>query len=326
MPRAPPGARHRRPDRDQPSGVLRGPHLVASLATAMVYGFGGIHGGRRECSRSAPSALTRAARAPLRPAHGDLQRPRRHHDRARVLRAGLRGPRPPAARRRGGRTPSPAAGGPGRGGTARCVLPLPVRRRGVPRLPGGPPPSGDRLGGGGGAAARHRPHRRAGAARRPGRPERCRQDDPHRAGRAALRPDAGLGPDQRRGPARRHTGLAQRPRSGWSPRRRTSSTTPSAPTSRTPPGGHRRADVGALEAAQVRPGGVAALRARHRRRRPGHRLSGGEKQRLAIARLLLKEPRPSSSSTRRPRTWTPRARRSSSGHSPPRCATVGPRS
>ncbi len=56
----------------------------------------------------------------------------------------------------------------------------------------------------------------------------------------------------------------------------------------------------------------------------GHRLSGGEKQRLAIARLLLKAPT-SSCSTRRPRTSTPSPRSPSSGRWTP-LSRAAPRS
>jgi ATP-binding cassette subfamily B protein len=79
----------------------------------------------------------RPARAPLRSADLLVQRPRGRHDRARVLLAGLRGPRPPAVRDREGGCGRPS----GRGG----------RPRGGPRrvpLPGGgrdlPPVAGDR--------------------------------------------------------------------------------------------------------------------------------------------------------------------------------------
>jgi ATP-binding cassette subfamily B protein len=92
-------------------------------------------------------------------------------------------------------------------------------------------------------------------------------------------------------------------RSASSPRTRTCSTTRSGQ-----PAYAARRRRGADRARSAPPGRslVASLPERpgHRGRRPRHRLSGGEKQRLAIARLLLKAPGVSSS-TRRPPTSTP---------------------
>ena len=77
--------------------------LVASLATALVYGVGGVpdHPGRPD--RRDPGCPGRSPGAPLRPADRAVQRAGRRHDRAGVLRAGLRGPRPAADDRREGR-------------------------------------------------------------------------------------------------------------------------------------------------------------------------------------------------------------------------------
>ena len=88
--------------------------LTAALATAVVYGWGGVqavdgalpvgHGGR-------------AGRLPhpaLRPADRPVQRPDRRDDRAGLLRPGLRGARPPADDRRQARTPGRCRRGPAR--------------------------------------------------------------------------------------------------------------------------------------------------------------------------------------------------------------------
>ena len=79
--------------------------LVAALATALIYGFGGVmavNGTLTVGTLLAPAAARPALRAP------DLavQRPGRHHDGAHLVRARLRGARPQAARRRApGRRP-----------------------------------------------------------------------------------------------------------------------------------------------------------------------------------------------------------------------------
>ena len=151
--------------------------LVASLATAMVYGVGGAHGRRRHPDRRHPARPHGAARPALRPAHRDLQRPGRHHDRARVVRAGLRGARPPAARRRGARRAAGAR-------RARCAsrsttssFSLPLGRRGLAGL-----------------AREHRDRRPTG--QRPGAARRV----VHRRARAPSSPSS-----DRAGPARRRS-------------------------------------------------------------------------------------------------------------------------
>ena len=84
-------------------------------------------------------------------------------------------------------------------------------------------------------------------------------------------------------------------RSAWSPRTPTCSTTPSRANLRyAQPGRHRRRDRGDALAGRADPAtlvdalpdGLDTVVGER-----GYRLSGGEKQRLAIARLLLKAPR-----------------------------------
>ena len=83
------------------------------------------------------------------------------------------------------------------------------------------------------------------------------------------------------------------PPSAWCPRTRTCSTTPCSPTCATPAPRPRMAEVvDACRAAQIHeviaalPDGYDTVVGER-----GYRLSGGEKQRLAIARMLLKDPR-----------------------------------
>ena len=86
--------------------------LVASLATAMVYGFGGLMAVNGTPDRRHPAGAHRAAGPPLRPADVPVQRPGRRHDGAGLLRAGLRGARPPAARHRAPEAPAALPHGP----------------------------------------------------------------------------------------------------------------------------------------------------------------------------------------------------------------------
>ena len=107
--------------------------LVASLATAMVYGFGGVMAVGGTLTVGTLARAHRAARPALRAAHVAVQRPRRRHDRARLVRAGLRGARPQAAGRRGPRRPAGAGRSRAGRGRPRVVL-VPVGRRGVARV------------------------------------------------------------------------------------------------------------------------------------------------------------------------------------------------
>ena len=84
--------------------------LTASLATALVYGVGGVfavHGSLQVGHRGGPDRLPHPA---LRPADGAVQRAGRRHDRAGQLRPGLRGPRPRADDRRAARRRRPRRG------------------------------------------------------------------------------------------------------------------------------------------------------------------------------------------------------------------------
>ncbi len=97
------GVTHRR----QPVGLLRRPHPRRVPRHGDGLRRRRHHGRRRHPHRRHAHRPHRPARAAVRAADGDLQRARRHHDGARLLRAGLRGPRPPAA---GGRVrPTPVA-------------------------------------------------------------------------------------------------------------------------------------------------------------------------------------------------------------------------
>ena len=102
----------------------------------------------------------------------------------------------------------------------------------------------------------------------------------------------GSDPHQRPRRPRRHHGVAHRRPSAWSPRTPTSSTRPSATTSlyAKPDATDGELDA-ALAGAQIAtmvgslPDGLDTVVGDR-----GYRLSGGEKQRLAIARILLKAP------------------------------------
>ena len=71
--------------------------LVASLATAIVYGVGGVLAIDGTLDGRHPAGPGRAAGPALRPADRAVERPGRRDDRAGELRAGLRGARPAAA-------------------------------------------------------------------------------------------------------------------------------------------------------------------------------------------------------------------------------------
>ena len=177
----------------------------------------------------------------------------------------------------------------GRRRARRRPLPLPDGRRGVAGLARGRRPPRGRDPGRGPprrlAARRARPH--AG----PRRPVRRRQVDDRRARLPPLRPDRRRGAHRRRRPARHDP--RRRPRH----RRRRRPGRPPVPrhAARQPALRQPDATDAELEAA-LRPAQVWDVVARL----PdgldtvvgdrGHRMSGGEKQRIAIARLLLKDP------------------------------------
>ena len=264
--------------------------LVASLATAMVYGVGGVMAVNGTLTVGTLLALTALLARLYGPLTAHLQRAGRHHDRARLLRAGLRGARPRAARRRGARRPAgarPARCG-SRSTTSASPTPRPTRCR-WPRSRAPPPATA-------GAAARCCTTSsftvEPGHPRGPRRAERGRQDDHHLARRAALRPHVRRGPHQRRRPARRHQRVAARRRRrrhpGRPPLPRHDPRQPRLRRARRPPRttwwrrcGPRRSG---RSSTRCPPGLDTVVGDR------GHRLSGGEKQRLAIARLLLKGP------------------------------------
>ena len=104
--------------------------------------------------------------------------------------------------------------------------------------------------------------------------------------------DDGRDPDRRPGPARRHPGLACAPRSAWCRRTPCCSTTRSAPTSPMAGPAPAQAEIeAAARAAQIHdfiaglPDGYDTMVGER-----GLKLSGGEKQRVAIARMVLKDP------------------------------------
>ena len=159
---------------------------------------------------------------------------------------------------------------------------------------------------------------RARAARRPRRPVGRRQDHAHLADPPALRRHRRRGARRRPRRARPHPGQpARRHRRGQPgpapvPRRRCSTTC--ATPGPTPP---TTSSCAACRAAQIHdviaalPDGYDTIVGER-----GYRLSGGEKQRLAIARMLLKDPADRRSSTRPPATSTPRTRPSCRRRSP----------
>ena len=107
--------------------------LVASLATALVYGVGGVLAIDGTITAGHAGGADRAARPAVRPAHGAVQRAGRRDDRAGLLRARLRGARPAADDRREAGRRGAAARHHGRRAAQR-VVPLPERRRGLAGL------------------------------------------------------------------------------------------------------------------------------------------------------------------------------------------------
>ena len=299
--------------------------LVASLATAIVYGVGGVLAVERHPLRRHPDRAGRPARAAVRPAHRAVERPGRRDDRAGQLRAGLRGARPAAARRRAARRPGAAARGRWRSSWTASASAIPAADE-VSLASLEPVAVADRAAGGEvlhGVSLRVEPGQLLALV------------GPSGAGKTTITTlvarlyDATSGA-VRVGGARRprgDPGVAARPRSAWSPRTPTSSTTRSAPTSPTP-GRARPRRRWSRRCGPPRSGDlVAALPERpgHRRRRP-RPPALRRREAAAGASPACCSRRPGSScSTRRPRTSTPSPSWRCSGRSTARWRG-GPRS
>ena len=264
--------------------------LTAALATAVVYGWGGVQaidGALTVGTVVALAAYLTRLYAPLTALSNvqiDVMTALVSFDRVfEVLDLAAHD------RRRPGR-PSGAAG-PGRHRVRARRLPLPDRRRGVPGLA--------RVGG----RPRHHgvepgPLRRVASRSSPAR--WWPWSGPSGAGKTTI---SQLLPRLYDVPVRRHPhqrarhppghpGVAGRHRRAWSPRTPTSSTRPSGPTSSTPVPRPPRAssprpwpEPRSPPWSTSLPDGLDTVVGDR-----GYRLSGGEKQRLAIARLLLKAP------------------------------------
>ena len=263
--------------------------LVASLATAMVYGVGGlmaVDGTLTVGTLLALTALLARLYGPLTAISNvrvDIMTALVSFERVfEVLDLQPLVAEAPDAR--------PVPAGPVRVEVDDVVVLLPLGRRGLAGLAREHRhrrPPGQRPG-----AARRVVHRRARHPRRPGRAERGRQDDDHRARRPALRPQLRRHPDQRRRPARGEHRVAARRRRGRHPGRPPLPRhDPRQPRLRRPARhrgrhgrGARRPPRSGRSSTRCPPGLDTVVGDR------GHRLSGGEKQRLAIARLLLKGP------------------------------------
>ena len=140
--------------------------------------------------------------------------------------------------------------------------------------------------------ARHRPHDRARAGRRARRAVGRRQDHHRVAGPTPVRRDRRRGAHRRPRRPRPDPGVAARRHRRRRRRTRTSSTSRSPRTSATPgPSASTDEMEAACRAARIHdvvaalPDGYDTIVGER-----GYRLSGGEKQRLAIARMLLKDP------------------------------------
>ena len=219
--------------------------LVASLATAMVYGFGGVMAVNGQLTVGTLLAPRGAARR-SRSAHRDVECPGRRHDRPGLLRAGLRDPRP-APSRRGSPERRPTAGWPGGGelrGDVHFSYPSADR---VSLASLETTTVGDRSGGG--AVLKGSPSSPSRASSLPSSvqagPGRRRSPRWSRGSTTPARGGPRRGVDLRDAAAESVRRVV-----GWSPRRRTSSTTPSGRTC----GAARASEEGAgrgLQAAQI---------------------------------------------------------------------------
>src|SRR5579872_4680479 len=240
--------------------------LTASLATALVYGWGGVEAAKGRAARRDGRGAHRVPRKALRSAHCALERPGRRDDGARELRPGLRGARPPTDDRRAPRRRRHPVGA-GRDRLRPRGLLVPDRRGGLARVarerggarPGAHPAGALRRVVPGGA-------RGDGGARRA---VRCREDD-HLAPRApSLRREARSRADQRRRRARRHLGLRAPDRRGRHPGRppvpRDDPLEPPLRQAVGPRGGAPPGPRGGPDPAARR---LTPRRPRHRRRRP----------------------------------------------------------
>ena len=226
-------------------------------------------------------------RSRVRPADRAHQRPRRHHERVRLVRARVRGARHAEPDRRRARRRSTSSGRAGASSSTTCgsATPPPPRCRSrrsspIPRAADRCPTHPGRS-----CCEASRPDDRAGAARRARRTVRRRQDHHQQPDPAALRRDIGGGPHRRPRRPRRHAGLAARGH-----RRRRAGSAP-LPRHRARPTCATRGPTPSIEevhdacrAAQIHdviaglPDGYDTVVGER-----GYRLSGGEKQRLAIA-------------------------------------------
>ena len=265
--------------------------LVASLATAMVYGVGGVMAVNGTLTVGTLLALTALLARLYGPLTAHLQRPGRHHDRAGLVRAGLRGARPRAAGRRGARRPAGAR-------RARCASRSTTCRSRYP--------SADEV-----SLASLETHGHRRPARAAGRccttcPSPSSPGSlvalvgPSGAGKTTITalvarlydPTAGADPDQRRSTCATATLESLHDAVGVVTQdAHLFHDTIRANLAYAAPSATEDDMVAALRAAQVwslvdsLPSGLDTVVGDR-----GHRLSGGEKQRLAIARLLLKGP------------------------------------
>ena len=155
--------------------------LVGAIGTAAVYCLGGLHGHRRQHHDRHPRGAGRLLVARIyEPLTGLTNARVDVMTRVRELRAGLRGARRAQPRGRPPRSRPSSPTPQGRIEFDHVTFPYPTAGEGtIASLEAGGAGAGAPRRPPGGAA-RHRPHRRAGPDRGPGRSVRCRQVDPRR--------------------------------------------------------------------------------------------------------------------------------------------------